>query len=114
MSIDNFWSLPPGCPKPEFNPPLSIEPSSYTKDLTAFKGTRYSIFLESEFSLTLFKKKIPPEEIKIISIELKAFIKTHEKNMRNWSLHLTNQEILDLSRMFSTYAQLNASLAGWW
>jgi hypothetical protein len=114
MSIDNFWSVPSGSAIPEFNPPLVLESSSYVKNASAFKGTKYSIFLETQFSLTLFKKKILPEEIKNISLQLNDFIKSHQKNTKKWSPLLTNKEILDLHRMFSTYAELNASLAGWW
>ena len=114
MSIDNFWSLPEGKEHPTFDPPLAIEPSIYTKSSSSFRGKKYSVFLENEFSLTLFKKKISPEEVKIISVELKSFIKTHENKTAKWSIYLSNQEILDLSRMFTEYAKLNATLAGWW
>ena len=114
MSLDNFWSLPGDQLHPTFDPPLFIEFSPYAKDSSAFRGKKYSIFLEDQFSLSLFKKKLSQEEVKIISIELKAYIKNHEGKKTSWNIHLTNQEILDLSRMFSTYAELGASLAGWW
>ena len=72
MSIDNFWSLPETKEHPVFDPPLIIEPSIYTKGNSSFKGKKYSLFLENEFSLTLFKKEIL-QEVKIISVELSLY-----------------------------------------
>jgi|11_taG_2_1085331.scaffolds.fasta_scaffold00138_12 hypothetical protein len=114
MSLDLFWSLPSDSLPPTFDPPLLIDSSSYTKDASAFKGTRYSTFLENEFSLTLFRKKISPEEIKTLSKKLKNFVETNEKKKHTWSVHLSNKDIIHFSRMLSAYADLNASLSGWW
>ena len=114
MSIDNFWSLPTNKEHPVFDPPIKIESSPYGKGTSSFKGKKYSIFLENELSLTLFKRKILPEEVEVISTKLKSFIDTRESKTATWSIYLSNQEILDLSRMFTTYTKLNASLAGWW
>jgi hypothetical protein len=114
MALDNFWILPEGKEHPLFDPCLQIEYSPYSKDKTAFRGSTYSYFLENEFSITLFKKKVTPQEVKQIAEELKKFVKLHESKTTKWSLSLSNQEILDLSRMFNCYAQLDAGLAGWW
>ncbi len=116
MGLDSYWLLPEGNEiHPEFDPPLELCGGLFSENgPESFRGKIYSPFFEHEFNVSLYQEEIPSEEIQQITKKLNDFIETKSKAPGRWSEYLHNDEIKMLSRMFSTYAKLNARLGGWW
>jgi hypothetical protein len=121
MGLDSYWSLKNSDKNhPKFSPPLNLCGGLFSgHGAESFRGKVYSPFFEEELGLTLYQEEISAENIKEISLKLEAYIQLNTENdnafrTKAWSIYLENNEIKDLSRMFQTYASLDASLIGWW
>ena len=116
MGLDSYWLLPEDNQiHPKFDPPLQLCGGLFSENgAESFRGKIYSPFFEHEFDLSLYKEEISSEEVKEIAKKLEEFIENKKNSPGRWSGLLHNNEIEMLSRMFSTYAALNARLGGWW
>ena len=116
MGLDNYWSLKNSDKEhPKFSPELNLCSGIFSSDgAKSFRGKVYSPFFEEEFGVTLYQEEISPKDIREISEKLKIFIEENAAHDRRLSRHLENQEVNDLLRMFEAYAELNATLIGWW
>lgn len=116
MGLDSYWLLPENNNiHPKFDPPLELCGGLFSEHgAESFRGKVYSPFFEHELSVSLYQEEISSEEVKEIAKKLEHFIEKKTNLPGRWSNLLHNDEIKMLSRMFSTYAELDARLGGWW
>jgi hypothetical protein len=121
MGLDNYWKLPKESEHhPDFNPPLHLIGgvfSCYGKH--SFRGKVYSDIIEKITGVSLYQSEIPNTMIKEMAGKLQAFTPTEGffQDYHRWTGETFEQfsdEINDLKRMFSAYAEAGACLLGWW
>lgn len=110
MGLDNFWIMPGEKPHPNFNPPLNLTGGLLSNNgAESFRGKVYSKFCEEVMGIDLYSESISPKELLVATEKLSDWMLTKSSYD-----DLNKQEIDDLHRMFSTYANLGASLESWY
>ncbi len=130
MGLDSFWRLPKyplnsdlnekmfmelGNEKvehPKFNPPLKLVGEITSgHGVESFRGKVYTDFIGDITEISLFQEEMSNEQVKKIADKLEA---TEYKKDWEEDYDLTKQNFNDLKRMFRAYADIGATLDGWW
>lgn len=79
----------------------------------SFRGKVYSNFVETVTGQHLYQEEIPPATVRQIADSLQSWIERNPDLVRNqWEI--TESEIRALAEWFSTAAQSEAVVVGWW
>ena len=110
MGLDNYWIMPGEKPHPNFDPPLNLCGGLFSNNgVESFRGKVYSKFCEEVMDINLYSESISSKELLVATKKLSSWMLTKSSYD-----DLNEEEINDLYRMFSTYANLGASLESWY
>jgi len=121
MGLDSFWELPSGSKKANFNPPLRLCGGIFSgSGEGSFRGKVYDSIVETVTGESLYQEEINPSTVaKMASALQSTEFESIPLSLRSpegdgFGDGVTAHEYDDLRRMFSSYAELGASLKGWW
>lgn len=113
MGLDSFWEVPEGTKEPTFDPPLRLCGGMFSgHGKGSFRGKVYYSAIQEVSGVSLYQERMEPGDVKRIADALAAYEPTEEWLERHNILSM--KEWNDLVRMFRGYADVGASLLGWW
>ena len=118
MGLDNFWIIPPAIDShPDFDPPLNLCGGLFSSHGSkSFRGKVYAEFCQEIMHINLYDDVIESAQIDRALVELNDYIKSipPDQQFSFSKYNLTFEELLDLQRMFTKYAELGAKLESWY
>ena len=112
MGLDSIWKVPDGVDHPVFKPALNLCGGLFSgSGRGSFRGKVYTDFIEQVSGVSLYQEEMTNQDVVRIADALSVYDPTDE-DLNNYDP--TVEEINDLSRMFTEYGDVGATLLGWW
>lgn len=115
VGLDNYWELPESVAPPAFEPELNLCGGIFSgHGEESFRGKVYDIIVFEVTRVSLGQDMIPNDTVREMADKLdRTAYADIPEDARDCGYFVTEEEYLDLRRMFRAYADAGASLVAW-